>query len=256
MTANQIAWWNIQENIRSHMQNELNERNKNSITQSLGEESNRINSSRMQNDFVLGRQGNEISQQQANTASRKATQDYDVGLKTVANTATRNKQDYEIGTTSNKIKAQDVANNYIIGTATVKNQSIRNAQDYALGQLQQQSNARQADAAVLRAGVALGELNPAQMVVALTAPTAQRVVGRASDKVAKVVEKKVNTAIQNAKPVKSTSTKTKTVSPKVDTQRAAVSAITRGAVPVVKSKTPTKKEKTPTRAPIKGRTPK
>lgn len=199
MTANQIAWWNIQENIRSHMQNELNTRNANSITSSLGNESNRISNRRMENDFVLGKQGNEISQQQADTASRKATQDYDIGLKNVANTTKRNQQDYEIGTTSNKIKAQDVANNFVIGTAANKNQSIRNAQDFALGKLQQESNKRQADAAIMKAGVALSELSPSQVVVALSAPTAQRVVDKVEKKAEKIIEKKVATVVNNPK---------------------------------------------------------
>lgn len=189
MTSNQIAWWNIQENIRSHQQNELNERNKNSITESLGDENNRISNQRMKNDFILGTQGNAISQQQADTVSRRATQDYDIGLKNVSNQATRNKQDYEIGTVSNANKAKEIANNYVIGQGNLNNQSIRNAQDYALGKQQQVSNSRQADAALLGAGAQIGKLNPAQIVVALAAPHAQKAVDATVNKVVKEVKK-------------------------------------------------------------------
>lgn len=183
MTSNQIAWWNIQENIRSHKQNELNERNKNSITDTLGNEQNRINANRMENDFVLGQQGNAINQMQADTASRRATQDYDVGLKNVENVKTRNRQDYEIGTTANKIKSTDVSNNFIIGTTANRNQSTRNAQDFAIGKMQQESNRRQADAAVLTAGTKLAQLNPGQIVVAVTAPTIQKAAPKVVKKV-------------------------------------------------------------------------
>lgn len=195
MTSNQIAWWANQEQIRSHQQNELNERNKQSITSSLGEEQNRISNRKIMNDFVLGQQSNSIQQQQADTASRRATQDYDIGLKNVANTATaninqstRNAQDYEIGKANTKVKATEVSNNYILGVSGQKIQSIRNAQDFALGQMQQTSNARQADASLLSAGAQIGKLNPAQIVVALAAPTAQKAFNAGVEKVVEIAK--------------------------------------------------------------------
>lgn len=196
MTANQIAWWNIQEQIRSHQQNELNERNKNAITNSLGNEQNRIANERMENDFVLGQQGNRISQQQADasmrqaaTAERRARQDYDIGLKTVANQTQRNAQDYEIGTRSNEIKAADVSNNFILGKAGQAIQSLRNAQDFAIGKMQQTSYSRMADAAQLTAGTKLAELRPTQAVVALTAADLQKLEGNVSKATTKAVKK-------------------------------------------------------------------
>lgn len=196
MTANQIAWWNIQEQIRSHQQNEQNERNKQSITENLGNEQNRISNQKVKNDFILGQQGNDISQQQANTAARRATQDYDIGLKEVeqkrvsnVNQAQRNTQDYAVGTRANQIKATDVSNNYILGRSGQEIQSIRNAQDYALGLKQQTSNARQADAAMLNSSANFGKLNPAQIVVALAAPTAQKAVDTGVKKVVDLAKK-------------------------------------------------------------------
>lgn len=245
MTANQIAWWNIQEQIRSHMQNELNERNKNSITQSLGDESNRISHQKMENDFVLGQQGNAINQQQADTASRRATQDYDIGLKNVKNVETRNKNDYEVGTTGNRIKSKEVANNFIIGSGTVKNQSIRNAQDYALGQLEQESKRRTADAAVLTAGTKLATLTPGQIVIALAAPEAQKVVNKGTA----VVEKKIANLSRTIssvdlrkpavtpKPAK-TPIKGQVVSPRPTTPSTSVSSKPKATTPSQKGKQP------------------
>lgn len=193
MTANQIAWWNIQENIRSHMQNELNTRNSNSITQSLGDEQNRISNTRMENDFVLGQQGNTIHQQQADTATKRAAQDYDIGQKTVANQAIRNSNDYQIGTISNANKAKEISNQYILGSVANQNQSIRNAQDYALGTRQQDTNVVLSNAAMLNAGAQIGKLNPAGVVVALTAPLMQQGVNAGA--------KKVVDTIKQAKPI-------------------------------------------------------
>lgn len=199
----------MQENIRSHMQNELNERNKNSITQSLGDESNRISNLRMQNEFVLGTQGNAINQQNANTNARRATQDYDIGLKTVKNVITKNKQDYELGTIANKIKATDVSNNFIIGQGNLANTSIRNAQDFALGKLQQASYAKMADAASLTAGTKLAQLSPVEVVVALGAEGLQdganTVINKGKQTVPAVVQKVVrydySKPVQKPKPV-------------------------------------------------------
>lgn len=209
MTSNQIAWWANQEQIRSHQQNELNERNKQSITSSLGEEQNRISNQKITNDFILGQQGNRIQQQQADTASRRATQDYDIGLRNVANTATaninqstRNAQDYEIGKANTKVKATEVSNNYVLGVSGQNIQSIRNAQDFAIGQMQQTSNARQADASLLSAGAQIGKLNPAQIVVALAAPTAQKAVDAGVKKVVQTV--KANSALKPVSEVSST----------------------------------------------------
>lgn len=205
MTANQIAWWNIQEQIRSHMQNELNTRNQNSITQSLGNEQNRISNQKMKNDFILGQQGNQINQQQADTAALRATQDYDIGKRTVANQTTRNAQDYEIGTISNRNKAREISNQYVLGSVANQNQSIRNAQDFAIGNKQQATNVRLADAAMLSAGAQIGKLNPAGVVVALTAPYMQQGVNAGAKKVTEVV-KKVSTVLNTPAVPKDTST--------------------------------------------------
>lgn len=209
MTANQISWWNIQENIRSHQQNELNERNKQAITQTLGDEQNRISNTKVSNDFILGQQGNSINKMQAETAARRATQDYEIGKGTLSNAATRNAQDFEIGKGSNANKAKEVANNYVLGRAGLEIQSTRNAQDYAIGQLQQNSNSRQADAALLNAGAQIGKLNPAQIVVALAAPTAQQAVNAGVKKVAQAMTQqkvtqpvsKVSASPQNKNPL-------------------------------------------------------
>lgn len=200
MTANQIAWWNIQENIRSHMQNEQNERNKNSITESLGDESNRINAMRTENEFILGQQGNQINKRRSETEARRAAQDYDIGLKTVANTAQRNANDYEIGTTANKLKAVDISNNFILGKGNLKNQATRNAQDYALGIRQQDSYSKVAGAAALTAGTRFAELNPLQMLAALGAEKAQKGANTVIDKATKkVVDTVKNTPTSSAK---------------------------------------------------------
>lgn len=219
MTANQIAWWNIQEQIRSHMQNELNARNQNSITESIGNEQNRITNKRMQNDFILGQQGNMINQQQADTAVRRASQDYDIGKKTVANQERRNAQDYEIGTTANKIKATEVKNQYILGSVANQNQSIRNAQDFAIGNKQQNTNVRLADAALLSAGAQVGKLSPAGVVVALTAPELQKGV----QEVVPIVTNQINKTVQ---------TVNKTVKKTVDKIKQAPPTVPKGAIPV------------------------